>query len=48
MPVYARVEKDMILVVREPFPKTAKGSVMKTVVLERHEKELNEMYGSAV
>jgi len=37
--VYARVDRDMILVVDEPFPKTAKGSVMKKKVWEVGERD---------
>ncbi|KAF2824207.1 acetyl-CoA synthetase-like protein [Ophiobolus disseminans] len=44
MPVYARIERDMILVVEEAFPKTAKGSVRKKGVVERYENEVEEMY----
>ncbi|KAI4930122.1 hypothetical protein J4E85_004746 [Alternaria conjuncta] len=44
-PVYARVGKDMILAVKEPFPKTAKGTVQKKALLDLYEKELDVLYG---
>lgn len=49
MPVYARMDsKDMIIVVDEPFPKTAKGSIQKNAVLDLYVKELDELYDKAV
>ena len=45
-PVYARVEKEMILAVKEPFPKTAKGTVQKKALLDLYEKKLDALYGS--
>ena len=45
-PVYARVGKDMILAVKEPFPKTAKGTVQKKALLDLYEKKLDALYGS--
>jgi hypothetical protein len=46
-PVYARVSKDMILAVGEPFPKTAKGTVQKKALLDMYERKLNELYGGS-
>jgi acyl-coenzyme A synthetase/AMP-(fatty) acid ligase len=43
-PVYARVGRDKILVVREPFPKTAKGTVQKKALLDLYEKKLDALY----
>ncbi|KAG9191819.1 hypothetical protein G6011_10553 [Alternaria panax] len=43
-PVYARVERQMILVAGEPFPKTAKGTVQKKALLEFYDKELGALY----
>jgi acyl-coenzyme A synthetase/AMP-(fatty) acid ligase len=43
-PVYARVAKDMILVVNEPFLQTAKGSIQKKAMLELYQKQLDDMY----
>ncbi|KAL1800694.1 hypothetical protein ACET3X_001036 [Alternaria dauci] len=43
-PVYARVAKEMILVVQEPFPQTPKGSVQKRALLDLYEKELDALY----
>jgi acyl-coenzyme A synthetase/AMP-(fatty) acid ligase len=47
-PVYARVSKDMVLVVKEPFLQTAKGSVQKKAMLELYQKELDYLYDGAV
>ncbi|RYO73516.1 hypothetical protein AA0113_g151 [Alternaria arborescens] len=46
-PVYARVGREMILVVGEPFPKTAKGTVQKKALLEMYEKELDDLYAGS-
>lgn len=43
-PVYARVRKEMVLVVTEPFLRTDKGSVQKKGMLGRYEKELDGLY----
>ncbi|KAF1832681.1 acetyl-CoA synthetase-like protein [Decorospora gaudefroyi] len=45
LPVYARVERGMVVIVDTPFLKTAKGSVQKKAMLERYEKELDALYG---
>jgi acyl-CoA synthetase (AMP-forming)/AMP-acid ligase II len=44
MPVYARVSRNMVLVVEEPFLRTPKGSVRKSDVLEVYKGRLDEMY----
>ena len=46
-PVYARVGREMILVVEEPFPKTAKGTVQKKALLEMYEKDLDALYAGS-
>jgi hypothetical protein len=46
-PVYARVSKDMVLVVKDPFLQTAKGSIQKKAMLELYEKELDYLYDRA-
>lgn len=46
-PADARVEKDMVLVVNEPFAKTAKGSVRRAAVVDKYEERLNELYKKA-
>jgi acyl-coenzyme A synthetase/AMP-(fatty) acid ligase len=43
-PVYARVAKDMVLVVEEPFLQTAKGSIQKKAMLDLYQKELDCLY----
>jgi acyl-coenzyme A synthetase/AMP-(fatty) acid ligase len=43
-PVYARVERDMILVVKEPFLQTAKGTIQKKAMLELYQEQLDELY----
>jgi hypothetical protein len=43
-PVYARVDKDMVLVVEEPFLQTAKGSIQKKAMLDLYQKELDCLY----
>ncbi len=44
-PVYARVNsRDMILVVKEPFLKTPKGSIQKNAMLKLYEKDLDRLY----
>jgi acyl-coenzyme A synthetase/AMP-(fatty) acid ligase len=43
-PVYARVAKDMILVVKEPFLQTAKGSIQKKAMLDLYQKQLDDLY----
>jgi hypothetical protein len=43
-PVYARVSKDMILVVDEPFLSTAKGTIQKKAMVEKYERELDRLY----
>lgn len=43
-PVYARVARHMVLVVEEPFARTAKGSVQKGGVVGLYEGELDELY----
>jgi acyl-coenzyme A synthetase/AMP-(fatty) acid ligase len=43
-PVYARVSKDMILVVDEPFLLTAKGTIQKKATVDRYKRELDELY----
>ncbi|RAR00421.1 acetyl-CoA synthetase-like protein [Stemphylium lycopersici] len=43
-PVYARVERDMILLVKEPFLKTAKESVRRNNMLKLYERELDVLY----
>lgn len=42
--VDARVKRDMILIVREPFLLTGKGSVQKKGMLEKYEREIEELY----
>jgi acyl-coenzyme A synthetase/AMP-(fatty) acid ligase len=46
-PVYARVSRDMVLVVKDPFLQTAKGSIQKKAVVELYEKELDYLYDRA-
>ncbi|KAF2035071.1 acetyl-CoA synthetase-like protein [Setomelanomma holmii] len=46
LPVYARIERHMILVVKQPFLLTAKGTVQKKAMLDLYERELDELYGS--
>ncbi|KAH4069535.1 hypothetical protein HBH98_067900 [Parastagonospora nodorum] len=43
-PVYARVRRDMILVVTEAFPTTAKGTVQKKATVDKYKKELDGLY----
>jgi acyl-CoA synthetase (AMP-forming)/AMP-acid ligase II len=43
-PVYARVQRNMILAVTEPFPRTAKGTVQKTAVIDLYSKQLDALY----
>lgn len=43
-PVYARVTKDMLLVVDEPFLKTAKGSIQKHAMLDLYKSKLDTLY----
>ncbi|CAA9961776.1 hypothetical protein PTMSG1_05153 [Pyrenophora teres f. maculata] len=43
-PIYARVEKHMVLVTKQPFLKTPKGTVQKRAMLDWYEKELNDLY----
>lgn len=43
-PVYARVSRDMILVVSSQFPTTAKGTVQKKAVVEQYKQELDGLY----
>jgi acyl-coenzyme A synthetase/AMP-(fatty) acid ligase len=43
-PLYARIQRHMILVVAEPFPKTAKGSVQKKATTALYERELDALY----
>jgi acyl-coenzyme A synthetase/AMP-(fatty) acid ligase len=45
-PVYARVARDMVLVVEKPFLLTAKGSVQKKAMLELYGTQLDELYKS--
>jgi hypothetical protein len=44
-PVYARVERDMVLVVEEEFLMTAKGTLRKKDMVMKYEKELDKLYG---
>jgi hypothetical protein len=44
-PVYARVERDMILVVEKEFLMTAKGTVRKKDMVVKYEMELDGLYG---
>jgi acyl-coenzyme A synthetase/AMP-(fatty) acid ligase len=44
-PVYARVERDMVLVVEEEFLMTAKGTMRKKDMVMKYEKELDGLYG---
>jgi acyl-coenzyme A synthetase/AMP-(fatty) acid ligase len=43
-PVYARVEREMVIVVDKPFARTAKGSVQKRAILELYKEEVDELY----
>ncbi|CAO2652907.1 Nn.00g023180.m01.CDS01 [Neocucurbitaria sp. VM-36] len=43
-PVYARVTKDMILIVKEPFLRTPKGTVQKKAMVDLYAKELDALY----
>jgi acyl-coenzyme A synthetase/AMP-(fatty) acid ligase len=43
-PVYARVTKDMVLVVKEPFLLTAKGSIRKKAMLDLYQGQLDALY----
>ncbi|KAF1945066.1 acetyl-CoA synthetase-like protein [Clathrospora elynae] len=43
-PVYARVARGMVLVVDEPFLRTAKGTVQKKAMVEKYERELDKLY----
>ncbi|OWY54654.1 acetyl-CoA synthetase-like protein [Alternaria alternata] len=43
-PVYARVQRNMLLLVQEPFLRTAKGSVGKTDMSRMYERELDTLY----
>ncbi|KAI0582200.1 hypothetical protein TUN199_06351 [Pyrenophora tritici-repentis] len=43
-PTYARVEKHMVLVTKEPFLKTPKGTVQKRAMLDLYGKELDDLY----
>ncbi|CAN9273544.1 unnamed protein product [Alternaria alternata] len=42
--VYARVQRNMVLLVREPFLRTAKGSVRKVDMARMYERELDTLY----
>jgi hypothetical protein len=44
-PVYARVERGMVIVVDKPFERTAKGSVRKGGMLELYAREVEGLYG---
>lgn len=46
-PVYARVEKEMMLVVKEPFLLTAKGTIQKKAMLDLYQTELDGLYGGS-
>ncbi|KAH7382441.1 hypothetical protein DE146DRAFT_226995 [Phaeosphaeria sp. MPI-PUGE-AT-0046c] len=46
-PVYARVDRDMLLVVTEPFLLTAKGSIQKKATLDLYKTQLDKMYGGS-
>ncbi|CAI9629264.1 unnamed protein product [Alternaria burnsii] len=43
-PVYARVQRNMLLLVQEPFLRTAKGSVRKADMSRMYERELDTLY----
>ena len=43
-PVYARVEVELVLVVKEPFLKTAKGTVQKKAISALYKKELDRLF----
>lgn len=43
-PVDARVEEHMVLVTKQPFLKTPKGTVQKRAMLDLYEKELGDLY----
>ncbi|CAN9080320.1 unnamed protein product [Alternaria alternata] len=43
-PVYARVQRNMVLLVQEPFLRTAKGSVRKVDMARMYERELDSLY----
>jgi hypothetical protein len=45
-PVYARVERDMLLVVEEEFLMTAKGTVRKKDMVAKYGRELDGLYGN--
>jgi hypothetical protein len=45
-PLYARIERHMILAVTEPFPKTAKGSIQKKATLGFFEERLDALYAN--
>ncbi|USP73475.1 hypothetical protein yc1106_00749 [Curvularia clavata] len=47
-PLYARVEKNMVVVAEEPFLKTAKGSIRKVEMLRKYSQELDALYGETV
>ncbi|EOA83950.1 uncharacterized protein SETTUDRAFT_138651 [Exserohilum turcica Et28A] len=46
-PVYARVERGMVVVVNKPFLKTPKGSVRRTEMVKKYTKELDALYGES-
>jgi hypothetical protein len=43
-PVYARVEKEMVIAVDKPFERTAKGSVQKRQMLELYKEQVDGLY----
>lgn len=48
LPLYARVERKMVIVVKAPFLKTAKGSIRKVEMLKKYSQELDGLYGKTV
>jgi acyl-coenzyme A synthetase/AMP-(fatty) acid ligase len=48
MPVYARVERGMVVLVKEPFLRTPKGTVSRGGMLKMYGREVDEVYGAAV
>jgi acyl-coenzyme A synthetase/AMP-(fatty) acid ligase len=48
MPVYARVEREMVVLVTQPFFKTPKGTVRKGEMLEVYAREVDGVYGAAI
>lgn len=43
-PVWAQVERHMVLTVKEPFPRTAKGTIQRNDVINKYASDLDALY----